>query len=164
MAYSLSYIKKRTSAINKLLGTHYSPTAIYKGQENLQIGALIKSIQDPRSVQGAAGIARAGMQIMQWEWSNLASANTFVNAVLTYTTPSGEYKLVGGTGAGAEIVYKEGEVWVAIDTRTGAQRILTQDPGGVPLTPETSNRILSQKAKEIKTRKQSSPTENYQDE
>lgn len=151
---SLSWYKKRTAALNKALGTAYSPSAIRKmdlraaagGRQASDIGARLRDIQDPRSAAGRADIQAAAAQIVKQQWEDAAANNYNIWLI---TTHIGMMMSADGTvvydpmpdGEGYAVVNKYGDVVGRVDTIPA---------GAFLITPEVATRMATEKAKEYK--------------
>lgn len=177
---SLSWFKKRTAIVNKLLQTTakrartkkgkqivtYSPSEEYKAYRRaLERGETTRFVeqyrQDPR---GAAGVAAytegiAARQALADTWGNLASANWRVRALVNLAGDTDVY--IDGSGGLWRLLTDNGRAaYAPIDVRTGVTeygRAIAQPPPPVrQLTPATANREISETAKRINQRKSGS--------
>lgn len=171
--YSLSYFKKRTAAINKELGTSYSPTYLWKTQARSDTARLIASVADPRA-KGVRPTAdpfkitaqQAAGRLMADKWANLATANNYT-AVVANMAGLPDVYITGGTGKGARIYQVIAGEIVEINPFTRSMRTLTSTeiPGGArKLTLAEGNRLLQSHAKNLKKYREKSPLGNYNNE
>lgn len=146
---SLSWYKKRTAALNKALGTKYSPTQIYKAEQfggfDTDIGRVLESIGDPRSRGSAEALSANAAAFISQQWSALAANNAYVywvsNSVGGYISRDGSF-VYNQTPAGD---------WYAVNIRSGESFPMDKEPtDAIRLTPQTANRLLQEKAQDLK--------------
>lgn len=147
--HSLSWYKKRTAAINKALGTQYSPTEIYRAEQikghDTDIGRALEELGDPRSAAAQQNVEASASVLVKQQWSALASANAYVYWVSD--------SIGGFISADGTAVYQKNPAgdWYAIDIRTGNAFIVGRPPeSAIKLTAKTANELIKAKAQELK--------------
>lgn len=74
--HSLSWFKKRTAALNKQLGTHLSPTDLYKNQSRRRdTVSVLERYGDPRSASRAADRTVVARAYQNSRWENFIASN-----------------------------------------------------------------------------------------
>lgn len=85
--HSLSWYKKRVAALNKIMGSEYRPTQIYKAEQvyhtKTEIGYLLAVVGDPRSQKAAKEYESGATIFMRSHWAPLSANNRYVNVVLS---------------------------------------------------------------------------------
>lgn len=191
--YSLSWFKKRTAEINKVLRTAqtrtkgrkwgtYRPTEEYKAYQRARAAGgtteFVRAFgQDPRSAAGRAAYRSAESISINSEvrrvWAPLAAKNFYIA------------NLMSNMGDQDVFVDAFGELWRRIwgakkytyvqilpMGRLGTNAIETPPPPLRQLTPQLANKLAAERAKKINQRRSGAhgaggggtPTESYEDE
>lgn len=137
--YSLSWFKKRTAAMNKLLGTQLSPTDIYREQHRLpDLVSQLANFGDPRSARGAAQRLTVAREFQSSRWSGFINASASADAIASTLNDPEKYRLSrDGTRLYeylAPTPSHEG-VWFRLDLRTGRRVELKGEPPASAETP-----------------------------
>ena len=151
--YSLSWFKKRTAALNKALGTKYSPKELYKYQDRSVVARMLEEAGDPRSKKYKPPVK----EFIDLRWSNFIS-NTNVGKNLDKAFSSG-----GFISAGGDRVYvQENGTWMSYNVRGGAGRsIKTLPKDAQPLNGKRMEQELRKVAERLKKFKSDHPLTDY---
>ena len=157
--HSLSWYKKRTAALNKALGTSYSPTQIMNAPAGV-IEGYFEMVGDPRSKGAQSAYEQAAVRLMQEEkFKSLSAHNAFVHTVLPN---AGEL-----ISQDRRTVYvRVGGGYVAIDSHTGQERkIQRADELDIELAEVLTARLIYQlvteKARQIKGKRDHNAIDGY---
>lgn len=161
--HSLSWFKKRTAELNRLMGTHYSPSALYRSQgTSSPILMALEQMGDPRT-KGAEAVAdrtEAVRALQLGEWSSFISSNATA-ATLAASLDDPNRRL---SPNGVYMYEQIGDTWVATNLRTGASRTVQRPASGsrmvTPAVLEKELRAVSRRAREMRAR---SPLVSYRD-
>lgn len=153
MKHSLSWFKKRTAAINKELGTKYSPTDLYRYQDRSQIAKLLESAGDPRSKK----YTPPAREFIDLRWSNFIN-NTNVGKNLDKAFSSGGFISSGGD----RVYVQEDGTWMSYNVRGGAGRIIKSLPKDAQqLNGKRMEQELRKAAERLKKFKSDHPLTDY---
>lgn len=146
---SLSWYKKRVAALNKALGSKYSPTEIYRAEQvkgyDTDIGRALEALGDPRGKGSEANISAGAVILIKEQWPALAANNVYVYAV---SNSVGGYISQDGTTTYTQDARGN---WYQTDIRSGDTVQIDGEPtGAIRLTPATANKLLQAKAQELK--------------
>lgn len=150
---SLSWYKKRTAALNKALGTSYSPSvirgmdikSISRGRGYSDIGARLQAISDPRSARGQQDVQAAAKFTVMSQWE-AAAANNY--NIWLITTHVGQYMSADGNSVYEKMPTGDYSVINKYSDVVGTVKEIPSN--AFLLTPQTATRLAEEKAKEYK--------------
>lgn len=160
MAYSLSWWKKRTAALNKQYGTSLSPRRlkeIYERTGTLPSNvAQVQNLPDPRAYGRFMQYEQAALTSNQAIFYQLGNANRYVKRVL-WGESTGGYITAGGTVYG----YEDG-AWKSWAPNSKEPKEVSHLPTNIkPLTSTTTRELIIAKAKEIHAKYKEHPGRGY---
>lgn len=147
--HSLSWFKKRTAALNKALGTSYSPTDLYRNQSGARGSSVrdaLEAMGDPRSARGGSNVEAAAHTFLMTQWSAFAGRDAFAHAIVGAADG-------GWISEDFRTVYMQDARgnWLGVSTETGAlTRVEGLPAGSTPLSPSRVSRLLAARARQVK--------------